>query len=172
MSSDAVAACSAELIYGQGSGASDFAYVFIDGSVSGGLVQNGHVRFARDDLGSNMGKVLVPNHRAEMVPLHTLAGAVRDNPDDPRTLELLARGIAYAVYSASSIVNYDAVIVDGSIPPASLRQLVMLLRRVLAELSGNGAATLSVSEGSRVRKPATLGPACLPLADRFYPAVA
>ncbi len=169
VSSDAVAACSAELIYGLGAGISDFAYVFIGDSVSGGLVQNGNIRFARDDAGSNMGRVLVPNGSGDMVPLRSLAGIPAKKPVDPRALELLARGIAYAVHSASSVVHYGAVIVDGSLPAQTLRDIVLLVRGVLGEFDDSTSSSLSVREGSRSRKGAVLGAACLPLADRFYP---
>jgi predicted NBD/HSP70 family sugar kinase len=169
VSSEAAAACSAELIYGLGAGISDFAYVFVAESLSGGLVQNGNIRFSRDDVGSNMGRVLVPAGDGAMVPLRTLAGLTGKRPADAKSLELIARGVAYAVHAAASVVHYDVVIVDGSLPPQTLRHLVLLLRGVLAEFDDKSSSALSVREGSRARKGATLGAACLPLVDRFYP---
>lgn len=169
VSSDAIAACSAELIYGLGAGISDFAYVFIDDAVSGGLVQRGNIRFARNDAGTNMSRILVPDGNGGMAPLGSLAGTSSRKPTDAESLEPLARGIAYALHSASSVVHYDLAIVDGAIPSLTLRHIVLLLRGILGEFDDGVPSSLSVREGSRARKGAVLGPACLPLADRFYP---
>ena len=169
VSNDAVAACSAEQIYGLGGGLSDFAYVFIDESVSGGLVQDGRIHFSRDGAGANVGKVLVPNAATKMVPLRSLASGARSKKPIAKDLELLARGIAFAVYSASAVVSYSAVIVDGSIPAENINHLCALLRSFLAEIDEVITVPLIVREGSHVRKAVALGAACLPLADRFYP---
>jgi predicted NBD/HSP70 family sugar kinase len=168
VSNDAVAACSAEQIYGLGGGLSDFAYVFIDDSVSGGLVQDGRIHFSRDGAGANLGKVFVPNADGEMVSLRSLASAGMRKLS-AKELELLARGVAYAVYSASAVVSYSAVIVDGAIPTADISRVCALLRNFLADIDKDSATPLVVREGSHARKAAALGAACLPLADRFYP---
>lgn len=169
VSNDAIAACSAEQIYGLGGGLSDFAYVFVDESVSGGLVQDGRIHFSRDGSGANLGKVLVPNADAKMVPLRSLASVVRKKKLMSKDLELLARGIAFATYSASAVVNYSAVIVDGAISSEHISRLCALLRTLLAEIDGGNLTPLIVREGSHTRKAVALGAACLPLADRFYP---
>lgn len=165
VSSDALAACSAELIYGLGSGVSDFLYVFIDESISGGLVQGGRIRFSRDDAGANLGKVLVPNGKGDMVPLRGLSRKGASG----KSVDLLARGIAQAVVAAASVVPCATVIVDGSESTDTLQQITVKLRAALAELGGSETAELSVREGSQHRKNVALGAACLPLVDRFYP---
>ena len=169
VASEAIAACSAELIYGVGGSISDFAYVFIGHSVSGGLVQNGRIRFARDDTGSNMGRVLVPSADGPMVPLRTLASAARRKTANTKSFELLVGGIAHAAHAASSVVNFEAIIVDGSIEPEMLKHVTLQLRAALDSLNDDVASALLVREGSRARKQAVLGASCLPLADRFYP---
>lgn len=164
VSSDAVSACSAELIYGHGVGVSDFLYVFIDRSISGGMVQNGRIRFSRDDTGPNIGQFLVATPDGSLVPLRTLAdsgGAPADR------LSTLARNIAYAVHSASSVVNFDAVIIDGDLSHDHLHRLTSELRSTLSDLAGVDIPF--VSEGSLALKGAAIGAACLPLADRFFP---
>lgn len=166
VSSDAVAACSAELIYGHGVGIADFLYVFIDRSISGGLVQNGHIRFSRDDTGPNIGQFRIATSNGSLVPLRTLAG---DGMTATERIPSLARNIAYAVHSASSVVNFDAVIIDGDLKHDQLHRLTSELRSTLTDLSG--ADTPFVNEGSRGLKGATIGAACLPLVDRFFPEV-
>ncbi|MBZ9935277.1 hypothetical protein LB518_03160 [Mesorhizobium sp. BR1-1-16] len=169
VSSEALAACSAELIYGLSSGAQNFLYVFIDESVSGGLVQDGRIRFARDDMGPNLCKILVPGADGAMTPLWSLAPLVASGSAEPEAIEQLARGIAYAVSAAVAVVPCRTVIVDGSIPIDVLQRICVTLRASLAQLGTVEAMDLSVREGSRDRKAVALGAACLPLADRFYP---
>ncbi len=169
VSSDALAACSAELIYGLGSGVADFLYVFVDESISGGLVQGGRIRFSRDDAGANIGKVLVPNTQGQMVPLRTISVGTPRRAASAKSVDLLARGIAQAVIAAASLAPFATVIVDGSVPQETLQQITVKLRAWLAELGGGEAAELGIREGSQHRKNVALGAACLPLADRFYP---
>jgi predicted NBD/HSP70 family sugar kinase len=170
LSGDAAAACSAELIYGLGSGIADFLYVFIDHTVSGGFVLNGHIRFARDDTGPNIGRTLVPGDSGEMVPLASLA-PIRPPADgtDRRSLDALARGIAHAAHAAVSMLPCETVIIDGSLPPDMVHQATLAVRSCLAELDRGALPALAVREGSRWRKAVPLGAACLPLADRFFP---
>ncbi|MDW6021239.1 ROK family protein [Mesorhizobium sp. BAC0120] len=169
VSSDAVAACSAELIYGLGSGIEDFLYLFIDQSISGGIVQQGRISFSRDDQGANLGKIFVPGADGRPVPLRALALGTEQGAAGTKTVELLARGIAYAVTAAAAVVPCRTVIIDGSIPAERLQQVTVKLRTALAQLDVPEAAEMSVREGSRDRKSVALGAACLPLADRFYP---
>jgi predicted NBD/HSP70 family sugar kinase len=170
VSSDAIASCSAELIYGQGGNMSDFAYIFVDETVSGGLVQSGRIRFSRDRAEPNVGRVLVPTGDAELVPLRELASVTSIRR--PEGVESLARGIAYAIHAALSVVHFDAVMIDGSIPDGVLRRIVLLVRGYLDELDEDLTSALPVREGSRGRKETGLGAACLPLADRFFPTAA
>ena len=171
VSSDAIAACSAELIYGLGSGLPDFAYLYVDHSLGGGLIQNGRIRFSRDAAVSGIGKVLVPGQRNKMVPLWTLAGSPEATFDD-QALHLLARGIAHAVYSASAVIGCDVIIIDGSLPPEARRRLVVSVKTEVARLDPRAAANLAIREGTREHRAAGLGAACLPLVDRFFPETA
>jgi len=168
VSSDAVAACSGELIYGLGRGVTNFAYLHIGASLGGGLVQGGHIHFARDGAGLGIGKVPVPGPDGKTVPLWTLA----EQPDaasDEQQLSLLARGIAHAVYSASVTIGCDLVIIDGSLPLPARRRIVVSVKSELGCLDAGMAAKLAVREGTHERRAVSLGAACLPLVDRFFP---
>lgn len=170
LASEAAAACSAELIYGLGSGIADFLYVFIDHTVTGGFVLNGHIRFARDDAGPNIGRTLVADGRGDMVPLASLA-PIRppSGAADPRGIDDLARGIAHAAHAAVSTLPCETVIIDGSLPPDLVHQATLAVRSCLTELDRGAAPAVAVREGSRWRKATPLGAACLPLVDRFFP---
>ena len=168
ISSDAVAACSGELIYGLGSGVPSFAYLFIGDSLGGGLVQNGQIHFARDAAGLGIGKVPVPGLDGATVPLWTLV----EHPDaisDERRLAALARGIAHAVYSVSVTIGCELAVIDGLLPPAVRRRIVVSVKSELARLDAGMAAKLAIREGTSERRAVSLGAACLPLVDRFFP---
>jgi predicted NBD/HSP70 family sugar kinase len=170
VSSDAKAACSAELIYGIASGLQDFAYVFVDTSISGGLVHEARMRFSRDVGGSNIGKVLVLDRdRRRMVPLWTLAARLGADASDKAALDDLAHGIAHAVHSISAVANFDTVIVDGTIAPETRTPLVTSIKKHLSDMDADATAHLTVREGSLARKSTAFGAACLPLVDRFFP---
>jgi hypothetical protein len=166
VSSDAVAACSGELIYGLGSGVPNFAYLHIGDSLGGGLVQGGHIHFARD--GAGIGKVPVPGPDGKTVPLWTLVEQPVSVSDEQR-LSRLARGIAHAVYSISVTIGCDLAILDGSLPPPARRHIVVSVKGELGRLDAGMAARLAVREGTHERRTVGLGAACLPLVDRFFP---
>lgn len=168
VSSQAVAACSAELIYGLGGAMSDFLYAFVGHSVSGGLVQGGHIRFSRDEGGANVGRMMVPDGEGGMVALNALAARYAASTD-PADGDRLSRGLAHAAYAALSIFGYEAVIVDGVLPHGGLQKIVVGMREALGEIGKGGGSGLSVQLGSLSRKPLALGAACLPLARRFFP---
>lgn len=170
VSSEAIAGCNAELIFGRGMGLDDFAYIFIGDIISGGLVQNGRVRFSRENSGANIGKVLVHDVNSSCVPLSTLSTDInRSNSRDQLTS--IAKAMAYASYSASSIVKFDTLVVDGSLKPDLMQEVCELLRAELTQLDGSEASSLSVRQGTRTPRTVALGAACLPLADRFFPDV-
>ena len=169
ISSDAKAACSAELIYGLGGGLSDFAYVFVDDSIGGGLVHESQMRFSRGVSGSNIGKVLVLDKRRRMVPLWTLAARLGEGSPDRAALDDLAHGIAHAVHSISAVASFDTVIIDGALSPTTRTQLVTSLKKHLSDMDADAPAHLAVREGSIARKSIAFGAACLPLVDRFFP---
>jgi predicted NBD/HSP70 family sugar kinase len=169
VTSDAVAACSAELIYGLGSGVQDFLYVFLDRSVSGGLVQASRIRFSSNERGPNLGKMLVPDGLGKTTALHQLALAEGDEEAPAPFISRLAKGVAHAVAAVAAVVRCDTVVVDGSLAPDIQRKVIVDLRAELARLDMVEANRISVREGSSSRKSLALGAACLPLADRYYP---
>jgi len=166
VSTDAVAACSAELIYGLGPTVPNFLYVFLDDAVGGGLVQDRRIRFSRGDTGPNLGKFLVPSGRARPVPLKKLAVGEDSNAN---SIGQLAEGIAYAIGSCSALMPCQTVIVDGPIPAHKLRLIMAKLRSAIAQLDFAETGDIAAREGSMVRKTIAMGAACLPLLERYYP---
>lgn len=166
VSSDALAACSAELIYGLGPTVPDFLYVFLDDAVGGGLVQDRRIRFSRDETGPNLGKLLVPSGKARPTQLKNLAIG---NDGDANSIGQLAEGIAYAITNCAALIPCQSVIVDGPLPAHKLRLVMAKLRSAIAQLNVLDAADITAREGSMARKSIAMGAACLPLLDRYYP---
>lgn len=161
VSSDAVAACSAELIYGLGPTAPDFLYVFLDDSVGGGLVQDRRIRFSRGETGPMLGKLVVPSGKARPTPLRNLANA--------NSIGQLAEGIAYAIGNCAALMPCQTVIVDGPVPAHKLRLVMTKLRSAIAQLDFPETGEIAAREGSMARKSIAMGAACLPLLERYYP---
>ncbi len=166
VSSDALAACSAELIYGLGPTVPDFLYVFLDDAVGGGLVQDRRIRFSRDDSGPNLGKLLISNGKARPVPLKNLAVGENANAN---AIGQLAEGIACAIANCAALIPCQTVIVDGPLPAHILRLVMAKLRSAIAQLDFIGSADIAAREGSMARKSIAMGAACLPLLNRYYP---
>jgi predicted NBD/HSP70 family sugar kinase len=166
VSSDALAACSAELIYGLGPTVPDFLYVFLDDAVGGGLVQDRRIRFSRDDTGPNLGKLLISNGKARPVPLKNLAVGENANAN---AIGQLAEGIACAIANCAALIPCQTVIVDGPLPAHILRLVMAKLRSAIAQLDFIGSADIAAREGSMARKSIAMGAACLPLLNRYYP---
>lgn len=166
VSTDALAACSAELIYGLGPTVPDFLYVYLDDSLDGGLVQNRRIRFFRNDTGPNLGKLLVPVGKARPVQLRNLAIS---SDASPNAIGQLADGLAYAIGCCAALLPCQTVIVDGPLPAHMLRLVMARLRSAIARLDVQGAADIAAREGSMARKSLAMGAACLPLLDRYYP---
>lgn len=166
VSTDALAACSAELIYGLGPTVPDFLYVFLDDAVGGGLVQDRRIRFSRGDTGPNLGKLLVPSGKARPTPLKNLAIGDDGNAN---SIGQLAEGIAHAIANCAALVPCHTVIVDGPLPAHTLRLVMAKLRSAIAQLDFGDTAEIAAREGSMARKSIAMGAACLPLLDRYYP---
>lgn len=166
VSSDALAACSAELIYGLGPTVPDFLYAYLDNSMAGGLVQNRRIRFSRDDTGPNLGKLLVPSGKSGPVALKTLAVTADASIN---AVALLADGLAHAIANCAALMPCQTIIVDGPLPAHMLRLIMAKLRSAIARLDIVDGADIVAREGSMARKSNAMGAACLPLLHRYYP---
>ncbi len=166
LAGSALAAASAELIYGLGPTVPDFVYVFLDDGISGGLVRDRRIRFSEDADGPNIADVLVPNKQGSSVPLKTLAVA---DTYDARSLQFLAEGIAHAAANCAALMPCNTVVVDGSWPAEKLGILMTKLRNTIAQLGLAPKKNIVAREGSMARKPAAMGASALPLLDRYYP---
>jgi predicted NBD/HSP70 family sugar kinase len=188
---DATAACGAELAFGDHAGLLDFIHFYIGAFVGGGLVLSGGLFAGRTGNAAALGSMPVPDgsggsaqliDQASLVLLERslrAAGLPVDALYDPeadwsplgahldRWIATAAHGIAHAIAAASTIIDFEAAVVDGAFPPAVQARLVAAVGTELARLDLSGIHPPTLRAGSIGPIARALGGASLPLFDRY-----
>ena len=190
---DATAACGAELTFGEGRRYRDFAYFFVGHFIGGGIALGSVVHGGRRGNAAAFGSLPVPDperpgssmqlidaaslHVLEsMLPSDDRAPALRDAGSGAWTRHESAvrrwerragDALATAVASIASVVEIEAVIVDGVFPETVRARLVERTRSALERIDTRGIEAPVVAEGSIGAGARTLGAARLPLFARF-----
>lgn len=168
---DGTAACAAELVFKQTDERQDYIYLFVGTMIGGGVVLNGSVFFGRKGNAGGFGPLRVPsqggpgNRLIDHASLYVFermlveAGVVLPKgltTDDAWTsnpavveswLDMAARGIAHAIASSLSVIDFEAVIIDGSFPEAIRSRLVDKVRRTFCDMDLQGLTIPEISEG-------------------------
>lgn len=188
---DGSAACGAELVFGDQSKPRDFLYFFVGFFVGGGLVIDntvftGHsgnaAAVASIPIGIKGDKV---SQLVDVASIYTLeqlvidaggkSGMIWDNPAQwvlpggvlDAWMTHAADGIAYAILSASCLIDFESVVIDGWLPDTVRATLVARTTRRLNEIRVPGIEVPDLREGSIGRDARALGAASLPLSDKF-----
>lgn len=188
---DITAACGAELVFGEGSRFQDFLYVYVGAFVGGGVVLGGSVFPGRTGNAGALGSLLVPDgeggaqqliRRASIYLLEQRLAAAGADPaglwqsterwSGPRAvidgwLETTAEALAIALVSACSLIDFEAVVVDGALPAEERRRLVERLGHALERVERQGLSPFDVVEGTLGPVARAMGGACLPLLADF-----
>lgn len=188
---DATAACAAELLFGSGQKARDYAYFYVGYFIGGGLVLNGSLFQGRTGNAGALGSILVPrsDSGAEQLirsaSLYRLEQALKkggkpadfmlDDSQDWSTLgtlldEWIARGsqaIAHAIAAIASITECSEIIIDGAMPAAVRARLVDATSAALTNVNLSGITKFDLREGGIGRDARVLGAASLPLFANF-----
>ena len=191
MQNDATAACGAELAFGESAGLQDFIYFYVGAFAGGGLVLNGGLFAGRTGNAAAIGSMPVPDGvggTTQLIDVASLVLLERALRDDGRTLEAIydpdadwstlgpaldawlataSRGIAHAVAAACAIIDFEAAVIDGSVPPDVRGRLIEGVRRELAALDLSGIDPPQLRAGSIGTAARALGGASLPLFDRY-----
>ncbi len=187
---DATAACAAELFFGKGHSYRDFAYFYIGFFIGGGIVLNGALFQGRTGYAGAMGPIPVPGangpeqlirHASTYQLERMLVAEGRDplilsnNLDDwsmvgpalEKWIEGTSRSLAYACLVAASVVEFEAIIIDGAIPSDVRRRIIAGTQAKMAELDQRGIAPLQIAEGLMGTDARAMGAASLPLFANF-----
>lgn len=192
LQNDATAACAAELAFGHGPRYSDFAYFFVGSFVGGGVVLNHALHPGRTGNAGAFGSMPFParnggqdqliDHASVVVLEKMLLEAGRnpssiwltpekwDNFGDiaPLWIERTGRALALAAAAVCSVIDFEAVIIDGGFSASIRSRITAAARRELAGLNLQGISPPVVEEGLVGSAARAIGAASLPLFSRYH----
>ncbi len=190
---DATAACSAENIFGQGRQFADYIYLFIGYFAGGGVVLDHSVHRGPTGNAGALGSMLMPPQTADgpdrqliecasLFVLEAMIAEVADTvpnmasdhdawdryPDQVEAwLAMTASNLARAAATACAVVDFEAVIIDGSLPAAVRARLLARVRDEIESLGVRGITLPEVIEGTIGHEARVLGAASLPFFSRY-----
>lgn len=188
---DATAACAAEHGYGRGRETSDFAYFFVGYFVGGGVVLNDAIYPGRSGNAGAFGTLPVGDtaragHQLiNAASLYLLERSLSDAGHDPMRIwqgdagwdgiepqladwiAVAARNLAVAVVSVASVIDFQAVLIDGGFPVAVRARLAQKIREALVGIDTQGIVLPEIIEGSVGSDARVIGAASLPITAQY-----
>ena len=191
---DGTAACAAECFFGQLEPLNDFLYVFIGSFIGGGVVLGGNVVQGRTGNAGAVGSLPIARIESDgtsaqqlirTASLYVLENRLRQAGKDPSGLwrtphdwpdygtepelwiEEAASGLAILAASAMSIIDFEAIVIDGAFPPPIRTRLTEAAARKLSQLDLQGLTPARVLEGSIGPDARSIGGAALPMLSNF-----
>jgi predicted NBD/HSP70 family sugar kinase len=188
---DATSACGAELVFGTGDRPKDFLYFYVGTFIGGGLVLNGQLFLGRTGNAAGVGPLPVPGSDGRMQRLLDVASLsvlarmmeAAGEPSDhlwehpepwqvsepvlSAWIDAAAHGLAAAILSASTLLELEAVLIDGWMPVAVRAEVTRRTRAALGKLDLSGITLPTVRTGSVGAQARSLGAAAIPLSQRY-----
>ena len=189
---DATAACQAEHTYGRGKEFQDYAYFFIGAFIGGGVVLNNSVYVGRQGNAGALGSIRSISPIGEsmqlidMASIHLLEARLHEVDietrqlwDDPDSWTRLTRYVepwllqtalelAKASLSACSVIDFEAILIDGSFPASLRDDLVNRVRRYVATQDTRGLIPPKIEAGSIGANARSQGAACEIIRTQFF----
>ncbi|WP_370637078.1 ROK family transcriptional regulator [Phyllobacterium chamaecytisi] len=191
LQNDMTAACGAELVFGQTKDINDFVYFYIGSFIGGGIVINGGLYAGRSGNAGALGSMPVPGPDGtarQLIDIASITALERDvtelgrdpsplwaSPEDwgemgvelDAWIERAGKAIAQAVIASSSVVDFEAAIIDGWMPSSVRARIVDAVRRHVETFDLEGIQLPAIFEGTVGIHARALGAASLPLSDRY-----
>jgi predicted NBD/HSP70 family sugar kinase len=188
---DATAACRAEHLYGRNHDFRDYAYFFVGSFVGGGVVLNDTVFEGNQGnagaLGSlrSTGPLGESRQLIDVASIHLLEERLVQAGLDPKLLwgqpqdwstlgryvdpwiGETAQELAKASLSVCAVIDFEAILIDGSFPPAVRERLVERVRRYLINQDTRGLIPPRIEEGSVGGNARSIGAASSPIFSQF-----
>ena len=188
---DATAACGAELVFGTGDRPRDFLYFYFGYFIGGGLVLNGQLFTGRTGNAAGVGPMPVPGPHGQMRRLLDVAsmfalaaamdaaaepsGHLWEDPDDWQVsapilsdwIDTAAEGLASAILSATTLMELEAVIIDGWMPALVRAEITKRTNIAFHRLDLAGVDPPQIREGTVGAQARSLGAAAIPLSQRY-----
>lgn len=195
VANDATSACAAELTFGRGASYHDFAYFYVGTFIGGGVVLGGTLFPGRSGNAGALGSMPILRREADssvsLQQLIRIASIYRLerrliarglngtdiwlSPDDwsrfagplDEWIAEAAVGLSQAIAAALSVIDFEAIIIDGAFPADVRTRLVDATRRSLAAIDRQGLTEAQIVEGGVGRDARAIGGAALPLLATF-----
>ncbi len=188
---DATAACGAELVFGAGEKPKDFLYFYFGYFIGGGLVLNGQLFTGRFGNAAGVGPMPVPGPDGRMrrlmsvASLSVLAQAIEatgqsadqlwESPDRWEISEPIldswmtwaSDGLASAILSAATLLEMQAVLIDGWMPVEIRAEVVRRTEAAFYRLDLSGVDPPAIRAGTVGAEARALGAAAIPLSQRY-----
>lgn len=187
---DATAACLAEWVFGAHRIRPDCVYFFIGTFIGGGIVLNGAVfRGCRGNAGAfgplriseEPGGTRLVDHASlsvlhQMLDRRGLQNAASHLADhnwsslEPSLSDWIlrsARSLANAVVSASAVIDFEEVIIDGAVPSDVRSRMARLLESRLGQLDLGGIPYPKITQGSFGTVARAIGAAAIHINARY-----
>lgn len=188
---DATAACRAEHLHGRGKEFCDYAYFFIGSFIGGGIVMNNTVYEGNHGNAGALGAMRTTGPSGEsrqlvdVASIHLLEQRIAEaglNPDilwrKPQDWSALSRYVdpwigqtaqelAKASLSICSVVDFEAILIDGAFPAEVREELVGRVRRYLVNQDTRGLIVPQIEAGSIGENARGIGAASSPIISQF-----
>ncbi len=188
---DATAACRAEHIFGRGPEFADYAYFFVGSFIGGGIVLNHSVHTGRTgnagafgtlpvSCAKQSGRQLIDNASIFLLE-HVLTRHDIDpsplwlQPDNwqgfgkylDEWIDTTANALASASIAVCSVIDFEAVIIDGGFPADVRTKIVAQTRKYVDAMDSTGIETPTILQGMVGNNARVLGAASRPLFSRY-----
>lgn len=188
---DATAACRAEHVFGIGREYRDYIYFFIGAFVGGGVVLDHAVFEGNQKNAGAFGTMPAtdlqgrPGHLIDLASIRTLEVRLIEAGENPRQLwqqpqdwshleqyvgpwlEQTADALAIASVSSCAVIDVEAVVIDGAMPPSIRARLVEMTRAALATKDMRGLFRPETVEGQIGANARGIGAATGPIIGQF-----
>ena len=178
-------------MFGQTGSLRDFVYFYIGAFAGGGIVLNGRLYSGPTGNAGAFGSMPVPGEDGRPTQLIDVASLAilekalnargldasylwtepeswtGDGPEFDAWFETAGAALAYAIVSASAVIDFEAAIIDGWMPRSARERLVEEVRAAIAKIDVEGLKIPEVREGTVGIHARAMGGASLPLSERF-----
>lgn len=188
---DATAACHAEHLYGRGKEYRDFAYFYIGSFIGGGVALNGTVFEGNQGNAGALGSMRTTGPLGESqqlidtASLHLLETRLVEAGLDPELMWRqpqdwsslsryaepwigeTAQELAKASLSICSVIDFEAILIDGAFPSDIREELVERVRRYLVNQDKRGLIAPTVEVGTVGGNARAIGAASGPIFSQY-----
>ncbi len=189
---DATAACRAEHLYGRGKEFQDYAYFFIGSFVGGGVVLNDTVFEGNQGnagaLGSlrSTGPLGESRQLVDVASIHLLEARLLEAGIDPQVLWQqpqdwralgryvepwigeTAQELAKGALSICSVIDFEAILIDGAFPEDVRMELVERVQRYLVNQDTRGLIAPDIKAGGIGGNARCIGAASSPVFSQYF----